>query len=72
MSYTDHDYLNRMISIAVDEGIVTEEEILSVVDRRGNNDDYIAIDILSLVYQRRKDHQKLKEMQSVYRHRNDD
>jgi len=72
MSYTDHDYLNRMISIAVDEEIVTEEEILSIVDLCGNNDDCIAVDVLSLVYQRRKDHQKLKEMQSVYRHRNDE
>jgi hypothetical protein len=61
-----------MISIAVDEGILTEEEILSVVDLCGSSDDCIAIDVLSLVYQRRKDHQKLREMQSVYRHRDDD
>lgn len=71
MSYTAHDYLNKIIQIAIDDGTVTEDEMLRLVEVYGSNDDQIVIDILSMVHQRRKDHRKLEELQAIYRdHRN--
>lgn len=71
MSYTAHDYLNKIIQIAIDDGTVTKDEMLRLVEAYGSNDDQIVIDILSMVYQRRKDHRRLEELQTIYRdHRN--
>lgn len=72
MSYTDHPYLNQMIEIAIQDGTVTEKEVISVTGRYGNNDDNVAIDLISVVYQRRKDRSTTHErMQKVYRdHKN--
>jgi len=67
MSYTTHEYLNRMISIAIEDGIITDNDVVKIIDAHGSNDDEIAIDILSMVYQRRKDTVVLKEMQRIYR-----
>lgn len=71
MSYTAHDYLNKIIQIAIDDGTVTKDEMLRLIEAYGSNDDQIVIDILSMVYQRRKDHRRLEELQTIYRdHRN--
>lgn len=68
MSYTDHPYLNKMIEIAIQDGTVTEKEIISLTEKIGSNHELIAVDILSMVYQRRKDRNKmLEKMQKVYR-----
>lgn len=68
MSYTDRDYLNRMISVALNEQIVTEDEILLVIDRHGSTHESVAIDIISMVYQRCEDCGELREMQRIFRH----
>ena len=72
MSYTDHPYLNKMIEIAIQDGTVTEKEVISVTGRYGSNDDNVAIDLISMVYQRRKERSTTHEqMQKVYRdHKN--
>jgi hypothetical protein len=60
-----------MIAVALDEGIVTHDEVLSVVERHGNVHESVAIDVISLVYQRRRDCSDLREMQRIFRHRHD-
>jgi len=74
MSYTDHPYLNKMIEIAIDDGMVTKEEVESITSRYGSNHEGMAIDLISAVYQRRKDRRStgtLERIQRVYRdHKN--
>lgn len=73
MSYTDHPYLNKMIEIAIDDGMVTEKEVESITSRYGSNHEGMAIDLISAVYQRRKDrdNKTLERIQRVYRdHKN--
>jgi len=65
--YTTHAYLNKMISIAIEDGTVTADDIYRLVDLYGSNHEYVMVDILSMVYQRRKDKKKLEEIQLVYR-----
>jgi len=65
--YTTHSYLNKMISIAIEDGTITADDIHRLVDLYGSNHEYIAVDILSMVYQRRKDKEKLERMQEIYR-----
>jgi len=72
MSYTGQKYLNQMISVALDQEIVTQKEVLSILERHGAIDESIAIDIISTVYQRRRDCVELREMQRIFRHRYDD
>lgn len=64
---TTSDCLNKMISIAIEDGTITYLDIHRLVEARGNNADFIAIDVLSMVHERRKDKQKLEHMQSIYR-----
>jgi len=65
--YTTHSYLNKMISIAIEDGTITADDIYRLVDLYGSAHEYIAIDILSMVYQRRRDKEKLERLQRVYR-----
>jgi len=67
MSYTTHEYLNKMISIAIEDGTITADDIYRLVDLYGSAHEYIAIDILSMVYERRKDKKKLEQLQEIYR-----
>lgn len=67
MSYTPHDYLNKIIQVAIDDGSITEDEIIRLIDIYGSDDEQITIDILSMVHQRREDKKKLQELQSIYR-----
>lgn len=67
MSYTPHDYLNKIIQVAIDDGSVSEDEMIRLVDTYGSDDEQITIDILSMVHQRREDKKKLQELQSIYR-----
>ena len=65
--YTDHDCLNKIIALAIEDGTITCDDIYHLVDLYGTNYEQISVDVLSLVYQRRKDKKKLEEMQTVYR-----
>ena len=65
--YTTHAYLNKMISIAIEDGTVTADDIYRLVDLYGSDHENVMIDILSMVWQRRKDKKKLEEIQLVYR-----
>jgi len=65
--YTTHSYLNKMISIAIEDGTITADDIYCLVDLYGSAHEYIAIDILSMVYQRRRDKEKLERLQEIYR-----
>jgi uncharacterized protein (UPF0264 family) len=67
MSYTDHAYLNRMVSLAIEYGAVTSEEAYILVGKYGSDHEHVMVDILWIVYRRCKDKKKLEEMQSVYR-----
>lgn len=64
---TTSDCLNKLISIAIEDGTITYLDIHRLVEARGSNAEFIAIDVLSMVYERRKDLKKLEYMQSVYR-----
>jgi len=65
--FTTHSYLNKMIAIAIEDGTITVDDIYRLVDLYGSSHQDIAIDILSMVYQRRKDKAKLEELQEIYR-----
>jgi len=67
MPYTPHDYLNKIIQVAIDDGSVSEDEMIRLVDTYGSNDEQITIDILSMVHERREDNKKLLELQAIYR-----
>jgi len=67
MSVNAHHYLNKIISIAIEDGTITSDDVFKLVDLYGSDHENVMIDILSMVYQRRKDTKKLKEIQSVYR-----
>ena len=67
MSYTTHAYLNRMIDIAIEDGTITSDDVYKLTDLYGSNHENVMVDILSMVYQRRKDMKTLEEMQVVYR-----
>lgn len=61
------DCLNKIVAIAIEDGTITCDDIHRLVDLYGTNHDQIAIDVLSMVYHRRRDKKKLEEMQTVYR-----
>jgi len=65
--FTTHSYLNKMIAIAIEDGTITVDDIYRLVDLYGSSHQDIAIDILSIVHQRRKDKAKLEELQEIYR-----
>jgi len=65
--FTTHSYLNKMIAVAIEDGTITVDDIYRLVDLYGSAHQDIAIDILSMVYQRRKDKKKLEELQRIYR-----
>ena len=67
MSFTTHEYLNKMIAIAIEDGTITSDDVYRLVDLYGSDHENVMIDILSMVYQRRKDKRKLEEIQTVYR-----
>ena len=67
MEYTTSDALNHIIRIAIDDGIVSEEEIHRIIDSHGTDDSAIVVDVLSIVYQRRDDQSALREMQRIFR-----
>ena len=67
MEYTTSDALNHIIRIAIDEGIVSEEEIRRIIESHGTDDSAIVVDVLSIVYQRRDDESTLREMQRIFR-----
>lgn len=65
---TSHSYLNQIIEMAVDEGVVTKEEIENLIEMYGTNHRSVAVDIFSFVYQRKQDQKKtLTKMQEIYR-----
>jgi len=65
--YTTHDCLNKMIAVAIEDGTITVDDIYRLVDLYGSAHQFIAIDILSMVYERRKDNnKKLEELQRIY------
>jgi len=67
MSVNGHHCLNKMISIAIEDGTITSDDVFKLVDFYGSDHENVMISILSMVYQRRKDTKKLEEIQSVYR-----
>jgi len=67
VSFTTHEYLNKMIAIAIEDGTITSDDVYRLVDLYGSDHENVMIDILSMVYQRRKDKRKLEEIQTVYR-----
>ena len=70
MPYTDTEYLNRIIEGAVQLGVLTEEEAVSVASSRGSNHEMVAVDVLSLVYQRCSNKNELNSLQAIFRARN--
>jgi len=66
-NYTTHEYLNRMIEIAIEDGTITSDDVYKLTDLYGSNHENVMVDILSMVYQRKKDMKTLEEMQVVYR-----
>jgi len=56
-----------MIAVAIEDGTITVDDIYRLVDLYGSAHQFIAIDILSMVYERRKDNnKKLEELQRIY------
>jgi hypothetical protein len=56
-----------MIDIAIEDGTITSDDVYKLTDLYGSNHENVMVDILSMVYQRRKDMKTLEEMQVVYR-----
>lgn len=66
MRYTSHEYLDHMIQMAIDDGCISQREIERLTDVYGNNHEGIMIDILSMIFQRRKDLGKLQRFQRIW------
>ena len=67
MKYTSRDYLDRMIAVAVEDGSIGEGEVLRILEIHGSNNEGAMVDILSAIWQRRKDRKLLENAQKVYK-----
>jgi len=69
---TSHNYLNQIIEMAINEGVVSKNEIENLIELYGTNHRLIVVDILSFVYQRKQDQkQLLVKLQEIYRRGNE-
>jgi len=67
MKYTSRDYLNRMIAVAIENGTITASDVHRLIDVHGGNDEAAMVDILSMIWQRKKDKELLESAQVVYK-----
>ena len=66
MRYTTNDYLNKMIAIAIDDGTITANDIYVLIDQHGGNCEDIMIEIISIIWERKKDSRQLRDVQGVF------
>ena len=66
MRYTTNDYLNKMIAIAINDGTITANDIYVLIDQHGGNCEDIMIEIISIIWERKRDSRQLKDAQNIF------
>ena len=67
MKYKSQDYLNEMIAVAIENNVITADEVYSRSDLYGGNDEMAMVNILWMIWRRKNDKKLLETAQVIYK-----
>jgi len=67
MKYRSQNYLDEMIAVAMENDVITTDEVYSRSDLYGGNDEMAMINILWMIWQRKNDKKLLETAQVIYK-----